>query len=298
MFTRPVGLPDATLSQALADGWGFTATTLDYAAVGFGSHHWIATDPNGDRRFVTVDDLRANDFDELRRALTTAQVLLESGLDFVVAPLGPLRRLDERYAMAVYPYLDGESYAWGEYPSAAHRAAVLDLLARLHAATEVAAPHAGREDFALPERDHLERGLRDLDEPWEGGPHSEPARKHLIAHAAEIEPLLVTYDRLADAADRDRMVITHGEPHPANTLGLDGRWVLIDWDTALIAPPERDDWMVGENDGDPDVLELYRLRWRLAEIGIGTALFRAPHTETADVAKSWDGFVHYVTGSS
>ncbi len=34
------------------------------------------------------------------------------------------------------------------------------------------------------------------------------------------------------------MVLTHGEPHPGNTLMTNGGWVVVDWDTTLIA--ERD----------------------------------------------------------
>ena len=36
------------------------------------------------------------------------------------------------------------------------------------------------------------------------------------------------------------MVITHGEPHPANLMLAAGRLALIDWDTVALAPPERD----------------------------------------------------------
>ena len=32
-----------------------------------------------------------------------------------------------------------------------------------------------------------------------------------------------------------RMVLTHGEPHPGNTMRTVDGWRLIDWDTALVA---------------------------------------------------------------
>ena len=48
--TRPDDLDDDAIAAALRDGWRFDAIAVEYAAVGFGSHHWIAHDPAGDRR--------------------------------------------------------------------------------------------------------------------------------------------------------------------------------------------------------------------------------------------------------
>ena len=45
------------------------------------------------------------------------------------------------------------------------------------------------------------------------------------------------------------VVLTHGEPHPGNTMRTEDGWRLIDWDTARIAPPERDLWSINPGDG-------------------------------------------------
>jgi aminoglycoside phosphotransferase (APT) family kinase protein len=45
-------------------------------------------------------------------------------------------------------------------------------------------------------------------------------------------------DRLSDE------VLTHGEPHPGNLIQVGSRWMLVDWDTTLVAPPERDLWLL------------------------------------------------------
>ena len=42
----------------------------------------------------------------------------------------------------------------------------------------------------------------------------------------------------------------------------------------------------------PELLELYRLRWDLTEISLYVALFRAPHTDTADTRTAWNGLRH------
>jgi Phosphotransferase enzyme family len=87
--------------------------------------------------------------------------------------------------------------------------------------------------------------------------------------------LLERRDQLAAQARRrpDRMVPTHGEPHQGNFLQVGSRWMLVDWDTVLIAPPERDLWLLDPGDGSiadtyrqatgrvvvPSMLDLYQL---------------------------------------
>ena len=151
MFTRPDDLPEAVLAGALRDGWGFTPASLEYQAVGFGSHHWLATDARGGRVFATVDDLTARlrtrqdtadaAFGRLSRALATALSLrAEAGLAFVVAPVPAsggqvVARLSGRYSLAAYPYLTGTpAGAGGEFARAGDRQAALDLLVQLHRA--------------------------------------------------------------------------------------------------------------------------------------------------------------------
>jgi hypothetical protein len=96
--------------------------------------------------------------------------------------------------------------------------------------------------------------------------------------------------------------VAAGEPHPGNTIRAGAGWLLIDWDTALVAPPERDLWDLDPGDGSlhaaytaatgtalrPGLLDLYRLRWDLTEIAVCLARFREPHCATADDEESWE----------
>src|SRR5205807_2484398 len=63
--------------------------------------------------------------------------------------------------------------------------------------------------------------------------------------------VLPRYDELAAAflVNVNRMVITHGEPHAKNVLVSDGRYQLVDWESSLIAVPERDLWGIDPGDG-------------------------------------------------
>jgi spectinomycin phosphotransferase/16S rRNA (guanine(1405)-N(7))-methyltransferase len=106
----------------------------------------------------------------------------------------------------------------------------------------------------------------------------------------------------------DRAVLTHGEPHAGNVLVVDGLFHLIDWDTALLAPAERDLWDLDPGDGSvldayaqatgvvpsAAALDLYRLWYDLAEIGQYLGELRRPHSDTADIAESWKNLQHFL----
>jgi len=263
VLTEPRELDRSELTQALEGNWRLRAPELEYLAVGFGSHHWSAVDSRGTHRFVTVDDLEADfrdstdadsAFADLDRAFRTAVALRDdAGLEFVVAPLvdrdgAVIRRVDHRYAMTVFPFIDGESSDWGPYEDPDDRRLMGAVLARLHAATGLVPTDLPRsEDFALPAREALVEALRELDHSWDFGPFAEPARKLLREGASDLQRRLQEYDDLVVLVreSSDTWVITHGEPHRANVIqDREGGVHLVDWDTTLIAPRERDLHMV------------------------------------------------------
>jgi hypothetical protein len=57
VFTRPEDLTDGQIRAELAAGWNFAAEALSYLPVGFGSHHWHATDTAGRQLFLIAHDL-------------------------------------------------------------------------------------------------------------------------------------------------------------------------------------------------------------------------------------------------
>ena len=319
MLTPPDGLPEAVLVPALGRSWGMAVTSMEYRPVGWGSHHWAVADAAGTRWFVTVDELENKrlsasepldaGFARLRSALAAAMDLRACGAAFVVAPVPardgePLTRVNDRFGVAVYPFADGQSFDGGEFSSPAHRLSVLGLLVDTHTAPPAASRRALADDFAVPYRDELEAACAPAGEVADCGPYARPVSLLARQHAAPLQRLLARYDALVLAARAQdaRTVLTHGEPHPGNTMLTAGGWVLIDWDTALVAPPERDLWDLDPGDGSildayaeatgtsprPSLLDLYRLRWDLADIAVDVSRFRRPHTGSIDDDQSWE----------
>ena len=96
-------------------------------------------------------------------------------------------------------------------------------------------------------------------------------------------------------ADAAPFVITHGEPHPGNVLWSAQGPLLLDWDTALLAPAGRDLWMLADESRDePSDVALYRLWWELGEVAGYVTEIREPHTDTEDVREAWTNLQHYV----
>ncbi|GAA2434517.1 hypothetical protein GCM10010191_56230 [Actinomadura vinacea] len=300
MKDRPEGLAESAVRDALG-AWGIDAVPLQYAPVGFGDYHWIA----GERQwFVTVADI-GEGFAGLRSAMDTAWAL--RGLEFVVAPLRTVhgetvRRLGERYAISVFPFVDGDSGEFGQVLAAEQRILVLDMLAELHRTAPPSSTPVLRPEF--PGRDDLEQALRESDRPWTGGPFSEPARALLAEHLTGLRGRLEEFDRRATElrGKGHEPVLTHGEPHPGNLLWTPERCLLIDWDTNGLAVPERDLWLVTQDPDelaryadatgrkpDPSALAFYGLRWDLNDVAEFADWFRSPHERTADLEQALDG---------
>jgi hypothetical protein len=314
MKVAPPGFALDRLRVVLSELWGIRARELEYLPVGFGAHHWRATDGSKRAYFLALHDLGPDTevgFSRLTRALRTADWLRTSGeLEFVVAALrnqagAVLHRYSEAEALAVYPWLECRARTLLDAPDVGR------LLARLHTSTAaVQTGLATAEDFAIPHRAVLERTLNDLDQPWDAGPYGPLCRDRLRESRDRTHNLLAAYDHLADEAlaTRSDWVITHGEPYGPNLVEVDdGRTMLVDWDSALLAPRERDLWEVPSNGlalrtygkmtgASPRAtrLRLYRAWYHLAETAIYVHQFRSPHTGDLNDAEAWTNFLYHV----
>ena len=294
--------------------WAAQVHGMEYAPVGAGGHHWWATTSAGDL-FVTLDDLRARSqsdvggtdgaFERLGAAFGTARQLHDDGLEFVAAPLvdmdgSTVVRWRGHLVVSVTPRVHGEQLGWGAF-DADERDGVLRRLAVLHAARPATLPAV--DDFLLQGGDALTRAIAARGTEWASGPFGEPARGLLVRQYDAVVEALGRL-RAAAAAVRaraDSFVVTHGEPHRGNVIDTTAGPVLVDWDTARMAPPERDLWwFAGEDDvldayhatggvpADPATIEFYRLRWTLTDLALFTDELRRAHSDDDDSRLAWD----------
>ncbi len=315
MLTPPKDLSDADLKEVIEQAWGIAAASLDYRPVGFGSHHWVATEVQGVRHFATVDELSAESRigDEvsalglhLRPALVAATDLRAIGCKFVVAPI--TTRSDDpfvqfgSYSVALYPFIEGQSSSFEESFGQAERHQVLEIVVALHSVPIAAIRPPARDGFVVPRLEQLERSMPGDSGGGSHGPHTGVASQLLIDNEAEIRGLVARYEALVARylTEPGPVVVTHGEIHPGNVMATPEGWVIVDWDTVLLAPPERDLWRLVQGDrsmlrayadatGSPLnewLVDLYGIRWDLAEIASFASEFRRPHEDNENSRKA------------
>jgi len=298
MLTPPDDLNVDDLADALRSGWGIRPESLEYAAVGFGSHHWTTTDRSGREWFVTVDRAGPGgaDVGVLSAALTTILRLHHLGLEFIVPPVttrsGSILHRVDGYVVTLYPQLDESS---GQLSGV--RPDLVKLIARLHGATPAVRTFAPVDDFVIPHRDAV-AGPAGTDT----GPYAARFRRLLVEHRPAVTAALDQYDSRVQnqRTDRSSWVVTHGEPKQDNVMVTTTGPVLIDWETLRLAPAARDLWMSGETSDDideytritghpvaPDDLDLFALRWDLADLCSFASWFVVPHEDTPELQIAW-----------
>jgi len=304
-----VDISDSDVAAALARQWALTVQDLSYLPVGFGGYHWLAAGQTGSRWFVTVSDLAAPWVTDLPAAMQTAAWLAtQARLGFVVAPVPTtagqvVGSLDSRRALTLFPYLDAAPSSFEDPIDDRDRAAIIDMLARLHTAIpEGIQVQVPARPLELATRQAIDQALASLGVPWTSGPYAEPGRDLLARYEWPLRQAFARFDGLLDRVRGagGPYVITHGEPHPGNLLRTGAGLCLVDWDMTALARPERDLWWVISGDQDAarysrrtgwtvnqDALALYRLRWGLDDIAEFLSHIRGPHQRTADTLMSW-----------
>ncbi len=293
MREEPLHVSDDDVHRLLWAHWLPDVERVSHLPVGFGAWHWQAWVGETPTLFVTLDRLGERHTDKtLEGAYGAAAQLASRGLSFVLpnrrtllgrctVPLGEDR-------LSVTPWHEGTS-GDGSFDDDYRAAETAAMLTRLHSETPPPSLPRWRPlvhpQFAFRLENRTAR-------PWESGPFAEYARSALRERLPQIREWTSAYLALAARTDESTWVPTHGEPHTRNQLVTDSGTFLVDWESARLAPRERDLAVLVEHgyghlvEADPAMLEMFDLEWRLDEISQYAAWFEAPHagTESDEVA--------------
>lgn len=296
-------MSDVDVLARIRTHWSDKVDAVEHLPVGFGGYHWVASVKGRPTHFVTLEGFdRKHDAGSLEATYAAVSGLMFR-LDFVVAPLpthdatytvplgpGPVSRV-----LSLTPWISGDT------PRRLDLEVVSDLLRRLHAQPPPPGLRAWTPltDASLPE-DLAELVRR----PWSEGPYGERARSAIRGRLDAIAEWSEAYHALAEVARRRPWVTTHGEPGEHNLMVSAHRTLLVDWETAMLAPAERDWRTLVERglpadgpDGSLDaaMLDLFDLEWRLDEIDQYAGWFSSPHSGNASDQVALGGLLHELT---
>jgi spectinomycin phosphotransferase len=249
MLQKP-DVSDEKLLACLRDHYGLHATRIVFLPLG--------NDVNTAVYRVEADDatpyflkLRSGAFDEATVAIP--RFLYDQGIAQIIPPVattaGQLWTRMDAFAVILSPFVAGRN---GFEVSLSERQWV-DLgvaLRRIH--TAVVPPSLGA---AIPHEQyspHFRDLVRTFQARVEEAAFPEPIAAQFAAFLrekrADISHIVARADALADALQARSLeqVLCHADIHGGNVLiGADGALFIVDWDTLIFAPKERDLMFVG-----------------------------------------------------
>ncbi|MFN8483589.1 MAG: aminoglycoside phosphotransferase family protein [Anaerolineae bacterium] len=258
MLERP-DLPDATIIACLREDYGVYAADVAFLPLGADANTAVYRVADGPRAYFLK--LRRGDFDET--SVTVPRFLRDHGVAPVIAPLAcldgrPWTRVAD-FAATLYPFIEGRN-GQETPPSDRHWVELGAALKGMHTVNlpPALAERISRETFSPSWRDMV----RDFQARAEDTAYAEPVAARcaafLRAQRAEIDSLVARAEALAPGlqAQTPALVLCHGDIHAWNLLiAADGGMYIVDWDTLILAPKERDLMFVGAGLGIGDTPE-------------------------------------------
>jgi len=250
MKTEPA-LQKSILIEVLAQAFGLSVERIEFWPSLWTSACYILTASDNQRYFLklTPEDYTLTIASDPNFYLPLTHELHQRGiLPYIAYPIqaldGCFIRSFEGFRMILFNYIEGETVGFGEWPTGL-KTRLAGLLGRLHrSTTEIQIANVMEERFSLIfEKDllnDLER-LENLSSADRPGVHA--LSDLLLPHKRELLGLLRRAHELQDyatAACKPR-VYCHTDLHGGNLM-LDpaGNLHIIDWEGAILAPPEQD----------------------------------------------------------
>ncbi len=200
--------------------------------------------------------LRSGTFDQA--SVAVPKFLSEVGMKQVIPPLparsGQLWASFPPFTLVLYPFVEGRD-AYQRKLSDAQWIEFGASLQRLHTAQFPAGITVGtpREDFSPRWRESVRSYLARFERESFEEPVAAQLAAFLRSRSSEVTKMTDRAGQLAEALKRQplRYVLCHGDIHGWNLLvGDNGSLYIVDWDTLIFAPVERDLMFIGAGLGD------------------------------------------------
>ena len=298
MRTEPT-LDKVKLVELLGDEYGLAVSGLTFVPFGMDSWSYVAALRDGSRAFVKL----------VRPSPSTApggwEIPLMAALaERQVRVPRPIARRDaafltafDVYLIQVFEYIEGRNLdAETAWPDDLY-GRLADLVASVHASTSALGPLVERvEDDELPFLRSLVETLAVIEAggalPAGDDPTLVRLRELVIPRGPELRRAIGRLEELGNRArERDfDMVLCHTDIWGSNLIQAeDGTLYLLDWNGALLGPPERDLFMFAGTAFFPAdrfgwFLERYEAAYRAVHLDAGTFGFYFYRRNLEDLA--------------
>lgn len=254
MLEAPTDIDHETIVRRLENAYGLTAHEIEFLPLGADVNTAVykVSDARANAYFVK---LRRGDFNEA--SVIVPELLKENGVCHVIAPfpteISKLWANIGDFHLMVYPFVNGDD-GFKRAPSHAHWHDLGVVLKHLHSLSlpvdvESSIP---KEDFT----DVWREAVRDYQNQAQNTQFSDPISAELAGFLREkravIDELCQRADELASIMRVKTLpyVVCHADIHVGNMLIDDNDDLyVVDWDTLILAPKERDLMFIGAGIG-------------------------------------------------
>jgi spectinomycin phosphotransferase len=199
--------------------------------------------------------LRCSDFDEICVALP--RLMSEQVIAQIIPPLpsktGQLWAKLDTFNVILYPFVEGTSgfdvelteHQWAEFGTALQRIHTLSLPPTLRQKMQ-------KENYSPESRDICREVLHRLESETFDDPVMADLAAFLLPKRETILDFIGHAERLARvlASRSTELVLCHSDIHPGNLfIDKNGILFIVDWDSPVLAPKERDLMFIGGGQG-------------------------------------------------
>ena len=256
MLEKP-DIPDSFIVECLQDEYQLAVAQLEFLPLGADPNTAVYRAIDASRTVYFVKLRRNSGFDPL--TVRIPQILSELGVQQIIAPLmTQSNRLEvdmdvEPYIMTVYPFIKGRDgyeapladHHWIELGQALKGIHTADLPINFELSIR-------RENFSDKWRESVRKFQRMIDDTSFDDPVAAELVAFLKSKRIEISILVGRAEHLASVVKWHSLpfVLCHADIHAWNVLiDEEDKFYIVDWDTPILAPKERDLMFIGAGIG-------------------------------------------------
>jgi spectinomycin phosphotransferase len=249
MLEKPA-IPDEQVIACVQHHYGLRIAQVDFLPLGNDMNTAVYRVADGNARYYFLK-LRSGDFDESTVAIP--HLLAEQGMTQVIAPIatstGRLWARMDAFAVMLFPFIVGQNGFEVEVTDR-QRVEVGVALKCLHTASmpETLRQRIPRETYAPYWRELV----REFQARAEDTAFADPIAAQLAAllrgKRPIVDKLVLRAEQLGSELQKRSLeyVLCHADIHAGNLLiAPDGTLFVVDWDTLILAPKERDLMFIG-----------------------------------------------------